>query len=576
MINKISFKNYVNDKKKEINLKEINIIHSPNTNQAGKTTLLESISATFLFNNRYINDQLLFNENEEIRNLWTEMQIEDEVIYVERFQENEQKEREFRNYITTENGKQISKEDFENGSIIEWPSGIRLRRLYREANTYSGLERHSFSFGIYYQLFYIDEKIGWTKYDVPKVINSYSNYNKYNINMYLASLINTSDEVEVLYSKFEEKFKADLNTFSEYIIGNQTLKNLTNSLKISDLSKLLSIEEKNSKLEKIEDKHKEITLEIITLKKEREQCKSALKKEEIVSEYIKNSLNSAIENFGENIRLLFEVSNLELNANKNAEFLKERLKSLNKEIRLKLRKSDELTKELSKVASELDAKEEYIKSEERSLTKSTLYSELKNANMNHSSKETKVSLGMTDNESIYEYIRREIILNNRKIISEKQKNITNSLIEYLKINEKKFDSDDFERMNEQLNSLMKNLHKDNFYLKGAFENIQVLTERLAIVDCWKKEIPIFIVDSPLKGEIEKIQTKCDHKNIYRTAIIFLLTELIRRSKSNGGPIEQIFISSASIENEKEEIFEILGPSHTDIKWILMKGIFKDI
>ena len=58
MIEKIIFKN---KNEKEITLKKISIFHSKGSNQAGKTTVLESITSFFLFNQKYSNSQLIFS-----------------------------------------------------------------------------------------------------------------------------------------------------------------------------------------------------------------------------------------------------------------------------------------------------------------------------------------------------------------------------------------------------------------------------------------------------------------------------------------------------------------------------------
>lgn len=569
MINKIRFNTNIPDKE-EIIFGHSNILFSEGTNQAGKTTVLEMICATFLFNKSYIKDQLIFSENDLIKKLQADLYING----IPHRNKRDETGLKFSNEITNiETSRVIKKREFELGDPIDWPKGIKLKKIYSKHNYYKSIERDDFSFGIYYQIFYIDEKIGWNRYDIQKTINPFEDYNKYNINFYLFSRIFDSKVVNEEFEKFKTKFLPGEARYEEYFEISEYLKSLEGGRKIYNLEQAIKTSSNKDQFTVNNNKIKDLLKRLLPLKEERSKLKKLINKEEVIQDLLNSKIKVALGTYGLNSNEVYSFSTITNDSKKNQIELEKKLKlintkisEINKEVKIYEGKVHEEAELIGKANKEFE--------EENIIPKIIQAKEIGKLNVDYNKPEFREGFGIRT-ESITDYIKNNIIRKNRNLIAEEQNRIIDNLIKFIYSSTE--NNPAVIRIMEQLNSLKKNCGKDNFFLKGAFENIQVLTERLAIINLWKGKIPLVVIDSPLRGEIEESQeTNSPIENLYRKSIVYLLSEMIKISiptedKDEEQKIEQIIISSASLIKDKETIESLIG--HKDkINWIRMKGL----
>ncbi len=537
MIKQIIFKNTTYDKKDRIvNLDKINIFHSLGDNQAGKTSALESIPFTFLFNNSYYDSQLNFPDVEEINNSQIFLKIDDKYITNKRGGVKGQlSSSSTKIYIShdldTSKTKELSRKELEEESFfIGIPKGFRTEGIYISENYMRAFKNSFASFGLYYQIFYIDEKIGWFKYDQAKVKGGYAKYNWYTINLYLYSLLHDVNSIKEKSDYINKYFTTNNTELLEMMKIDRLGKSYEHLVKANKIYRAYnSLDEKkklelNSEILKLREKRTEIEGEIFKLKSE-------IMKIENNQDFIRNHTVKSMEKFGN----IFENTNifqLDIEFDINKESIEKQITSLRNE--------------LSEIKRKIKEQKENLKNEYLSYSNSlndnpdNIYNEIIKESFNYNSNSKKEFDDDLKSESkslrdFFKVIKEE----NSKVISKTQSKILLKLSSEIKT---KFNNNKHEKAVNLIEKLSKENFESKHFAKGALENIQILSERLAIVRNLNVNIPIFIVDSPFKGEIENKDK--EEMNVYRFSVNWLLKEFMK--ETNEGKIKQLFIASASI------------------------------
>ncbi len=579
MINNIYFINNKLGKARKFNTsKKIVVLSSENDNQSGKTTIIDSIPFIFRFNNDYLNNKLNYTKNTFLKSAQVIVEIDDKKYTVERsegangtyeykksFRLVDLKIKEAANstpgtgYYELEKYKIHDKNIdilLEEGRVFGFTPMPYYKFEWISKGYIDELIGKRFSFGIYYQLFFIEESIGWTKYDWPKIGGkTFGKYNKETINLYLYSLINSNSKVLELKNEIENKFSILNNNVLEEVSKSKAEKIVDDKLKY-----IQSLNQQQSNRLFVKDYSEIFNLEneIMGMKKDLTLIKKELRKEEIHKKIYDEILRNSLKHIG-NIIELADVSRIKNLSDKSLVELKELSILKNEEIKNK-EKFIDILKTKFKLKYEANFSEFKSKNDPELIHESikkelhlSIVDDLQNWKKGNHQKST---------ETLKIFIKENVINENKRRISERQEKLLNEMKKSITLKNQGNKIFDMGKFNQKVNELREFVFLNSYKGSGALEPVYILLERISILEELNSDIkiPMFIVDTPYRGEIKSDENK--KINIFKCMIDWLLNKLISYTRGEDRKIDQVFIASAQINKDDLIMFE---DEYTEIK-----------
>lgn len=521
-------------------------------NQQGKTTLIDMILYIFNYDRNYFDNKLKYSGSKELDEINFSVEIDKNIFKTQRSRTVGKNVKDKNNKIL------IGNTEIDCSSIPSYiesvPLGINAHNISRTANIITKLEEDSFSFGIYYQIFVIDEKLGWTKYNVQKTKSS-AYYSRDRINIYLYSLFVEKNEVDEFFNELKNFSNADI----EYMRLNSQRLNLISmekTIEANTLKKYLS-NHRNSEINKKIEYGKELMINLIAVKDQISKKTRSGKNVADDKESLKRLIFKSENIFGD-IFDSYNKSELLVSYDSNIEEIQKDIESLEAKKKELMSMIKENNKDINKNARDILK----LKSHELKLSDSDFIDYLYKDDIKKEIKESKdeISARGANNDlseilnSISDKIQREICSEQTKIIDflmDKMKAIYSNKEELLK------------KFEELLGGMKEGIWRKEYFAQGALENVQVLSERLAIITKCKTTVPIFIVDSPYKAEINPNE---EDTNI----ISFLVNELLIlfAKQTENGKLGQLIISTA----EPKKIEKRFVNEDIDFKNIIVDGL----